>query len=177
MEAVTVINAYQEYQGISKSISRRFGPRRGSIDHYARGYDDLAQELRLCATKIADRFQRTWGFCATAERRYVYRSLFNQAQDWRITDSRRQKSVQEFEAVAEVHTPESYDMTAAIEARQSLETIWTTLVPEDREILFRVACSGGSVQGAWVPQTDGSLKTFTRKVARLRQKAKMLQNS
>lgn len=172
MEAVTVLNAYTEYQSMSQSLSRQFGPKGASLDHSARGYEDYVQDLRLRAGKIADRFQRSFGFCGDAERRYTYRGLFHQVCNWRRADSRRQQRVQQLELAVHTHVPVDYEMETAFEARQTLHGLLSAFTPEDRQVLLRVAQAGGSVRAAWEESTDGPFRTFARKVSRLRSQAK-----
>lgn len=172
MEAVTAVNAYQEYQAVAKGLARRFGPHPSAIDSFARGFDDHVQELRLHAISVAGSFQKRFGFCQPAERRYTNQSLWHQAYNWQRGDRRRQERVRSFETK---HAwGETYDMEATLEARETLMSLLRAFPPEDRVVLLRVAEADGVVRRAWDPDRDGCLRAFERRVARLRKKAALL---
>jgi len=171
MEAVTAIHAYAEYQPAAKALARRFGPRSGMLDARARTQEDYSHELRLKAVGAADRFQKWKGFCLPAERRYVYKALWNRARNWR----RDQQRSQAMSAVVDVHHEEAlgvYEIEAQLEARQVVRVLASALSPKETVILARLVEANGVLRQAWRPELDGPIREFTRRVARIRRKAK-----
>jgi len=171
MEAVTFVNAYQAYESLAKKLVSRFGPPKAAMDSTARTREDYVQELRLHAAKVANVFQRKFGFCTPAERRYTKSSLWHRAMNWKRNNRRTFFSTLVFE---KKHGGEidGYDMQEALEIRQGLNRIFAKCSLDDRTLLLRVAEVGGSARAAWDPDTDGSYHTFARKVANLRECAK-----
>ena len=171
MEAVTATHAYVEYQPVSKRLARRFGPRSGMLDAKARTREDFTHELRLKAIDAAEFFQRRVGFCLPAERRYIYKALWNLSRNWR-RDQHRQKL---FEVVVDSHEETAlgvYEIAGQIEARDVLRTLIDALPARDQEVLGRLAAAKGVISEAWDPSRDGPLWRFERQVSRIRNRAK-----
>lgn len=171
MQTVTAINAYAEYKPAAQLLARRFGPTGGMLDAKARGRDDYAQELRLKAIDVAGHFQVRVGFCLPAERRYTYKALWNRARNWRRDQLRRQTLGLVVDAQRE-DALGVYEIESQIEARQIVRVLISVLGPEDRDILARLVDADGVIPDAWNPEIDGTLRTFQRRVARLRERAK-----
>ena len=176
METVTAINAYQDYESVAKGMARNLCSTRHEIDSRAWAYDDHVQELRLHAIDIADIFQKTVGFCTPAEKRYVRKCLWNKTANWKRSDNRGRIAKSKFE-VCTLLDDEYYEIAPHIEARQTVKRVMRHFSTEEQNILIRVMESGNKMREAWNPEIDGSFSTFSRRVSRLRARAKNLRDS
>ena len=178
MEAVAATHAYVTYQPLAKLIARRHRPLFGSLDNRGRGVDDYRQELRLKAIDVAVHFQKAEGFCLPAERRYVAKSMWNLARNWR----RSQHSGPVCGALDNHADSElgSYQIEPQLEARHLVRVLVEALPPHEVELLGRLIQADGVIGRAWDPKIDGKRRLFERRVEKLREKARTitgLQNS
>ena len=172
METATAIHAYSEYHATAKFLAQRFGPQFDGLDFRARSKEDYAQELRLKAITVADRFQHRVGFCLPAERRYTYKALWNRARNWRRDQQRREAYGTPLDAYGE-GVLGVYSIDGQLEARETLSRLLSGISRKDRLALESLVAAGGMVSAAWDPAIDSSLKLFRRRITRLRRKAKM----
>lgn len=176
MESCTATHAYLEYHPTATLLAFRYGPRLGALDEMARTTDDYVQELRLKAITTANRFQKLNGFCLPAERRYTYKSLWNRARSWKR--KRFQRALREVPLLDSMERASgTYQIEGQLVAREVVRVLHSVLTADDRELLARLVQSDGIVSKAWIPETDGSLRTFERRVAQVRELAKNLMDS
>lgn len=173
METVTAVNAYQEYQVTCRFLAHKFGPYGSGLDMSARSREDYMQELRLHAVSVANVFQSRFGFSQEAEKRYTNRSLFHKALSWQASEKNERVKVEIFKSAAIMCDVGAYEM-AALEIKHDVSRILARFSLGDREVLARVAESGGSVRDAWNSEVDGSWEVFRAKVTRLRKRARKL---
>jgi len=171
MEPITAVRAYEEYHRMAKFISWQFGPGATDLDAQAWSQSDFVQELRLHAIEVAGIFQKRFGFCLPAERRYVSRSLWRRAYNWN-RDAKR-KRLPERDGMDPDEIAVDPNLDAAIEAQRGASDLVGYFAPEEKSIFARLWAADGISQQAW-QITDGDKRSFRRRVAKLRKKAKNL---
>lgn len=140
---------------------------KAQLDHLGLDRDDYASELRMKSWDFQIAFRKRYGFCAPAERRYVYQALWNASKQWKRKRTFRTKQILK-------HEPDDvtyFDEDRFI-ARQSLERLKNALGPKF-DLLRRVGEAGGHIASAY-KEDDGNFEAFAKRVRRLRKEARVI---
>ena len=101
---------------------------------------------------------------AEAEKRYVYRALWNERKTMQRTVTRRRALRTQLQTVLPTH----YETTGQLEAREVLGKLQAELKQADWETLLRVGLAGGVVAQAY---GGGSRRTWFAQAKRARTRA------
>jgi hypothetical protein len=165
------LQEFEDHFRVARAVaSRLIGSR--EIDYLSNDRQDYTSMLALQGLSASKTFQLKYGFDVEDRKKYVAKSMWNQARKFTIANWRRGHRVLEFKH--DIVRPKTYDDVLRFEAREALKILSTHLPKHEWEVLLRVGESNGNLARAYDKTKDGSIQTFGRTVRRLREKALQL---